>query len=561
MEIYKGVSVFSNVVIDRCVFWNQDVDLVIQKTVTNIEEEIEKFYCSQKRSLEELQKLYDDATYMMLENDAMIFKSHQMMIEDNDFIEKIKYYIRVFKCNAEYAIFKSAQDYIKIINSVNDGYISQRADDVKDIMKRLINNLNEDFSNKMNINVNEPCILFIKDLMPSEILSVDRKNLMGIVTQRGNKTSHTAILAKNMGIPMIVGVDASLEKFDGKKVILDGLTGKVIIDPTEEILQNYKEKQIFLNNEEQKLKSLIKLPCVTLDNKEIKIMANVTSSADVAQALNCGAQGVGLYRSEFLYMNRATMPSEQELFDEYKSTLMVANGREVIIRTLDVGSDKNVNFLSLPKETNPALGVRALRLCFEHLGLFKTQLKALLRASAYGNLRILLPMVISVSEIIKVKKIINEVKDELKCENINFDQDVKIGAMIETPSSVIISDLLAQHVDFFSIGTNDLLQYTLVFNRDDTSLSELYQPNNIAILRMIKMVVDNAHENNIWVEVCGEAAGDPKMTDKLIGLGVDGFSVDTPNLLQIKNTIRHVNYEAISDNLLKKITKNSFINN
>ncbi len=554
------------IVYGKCIFVDKSVISVTPSTVSDTKQEIEKFLLAQKTSVEQLEKLYNDAILKVTDENAMVFKSHQMMIQDKDFSDKVFHYINVFKYNLSYAIFKAAKDYIDLLKNLQSEYMSQRADDVKDIMRRLIRNIpgvdGSCSSNEADVfEIEEQGILVTQDIMPSEILVMDKAKVLGIVTRYGGRTSHSSILAKNMKIPMLVGADFGsdfdLRELNGKFAILDGFFGEFIIEPEQKIVDEYLKKQADLINGKEKLKKLITLPSLTLDKKEVKIFANITLADDIKDAIDNGAQGIGLFRSEYLYMLKDRLPSEDELFEEYKLALVNAQDKEVVIRTIDIGSDKRIEYIQMPQEENPALGLRALRFCFKYIEVFKTQLRALLRASVYGNLLIMVPMIISVAEVLRVKDIIEEVKFELKSKQIPFDDNVKLGIMIETPSAVMISDLLARQVDFFSIGTNDLVQYTLACDRNNTDLIELYNPNHISVLRMIKTVVDNAHDNDIWVEVCGDVAADQVMTDKIVGLGVDRLSVDFDNLLTLKNKVRKINYDRARKNILSLIYPNN----
>lgn len=552
MKILKGIVSSKGVVFGKSIVVDKDIVSIRPYIINDVEAELNQFLASQQKSIEQLNKLYKESILMVSKNEAVIFKSHEMMIKDPDFVDKILYYIKVFKYNAGFAIFKASNDYIDLLQNLGVEYISQRTDDIKDVMRRLIKNLGEDDKDVI-FNITDQGILVTQELMPSEILTLDKTKVLGIVTKYGGQTSHTSILAKSFGIPMLVGVDFVLDDFIDKTVILDSINGKIIIDPERAVLNNFLKRQIDINKNKSIKWMLVNRGSLTIDKKEIKVMANIGLSTEVKEANDNGAQGIGLFRSEFLYMNRNSLPSEEDLFLEYKAVLIGAGDKDVIIRTIDLGSDKNVSYMKLPKEENPALGLRALRLCFEHMDIFKTQLRALVRASIYGNLFLLIPMVVSVAEIIKVKKIITEVKDALKAEQQPFKDKIPIGIMIETPAAVMISDLLAKQVDFFSIGTNDLMQYTLACDRDNEKMTDIFNHNNIAVLRMIKMVVDNAHKNDIWVEVCGEVAGDQIMTGKLIGLDVDRLSVDLQNILPIKDTINRTNYLKVKKNILESI--------
>ncbi|MBP0979052.1 MAG: phosphoenolpyruvate--protein phosphotransferase [Oscillospiraceae bacterium] len=552
MKNIQGIVASKGIALGRCIFVNKNILDIKPYLIRDVDEEINKFLSAQQKSIDQLETLYKNSILTISKKEAMIFKTHQVMIKDQDLVNKIFYYIKVFKYNASFAVFKATQDYIELIKNLKSEYISQRSDDVKDITKRIINNISENKQDDI-INTNEEGILVTQDLMPSEMLSIDKTKILGIITQNGGKTSHSAILAKSMKIPMVVGANFDFKSCNRKMIILDAIAGEVIVFPDSQTIDIYLEKQADIKKNQKKLEAVLQLPSLTKDKKEIKIMSNITSSREIKDAIKDGAQGVGLFRSEFLYLDRESTPFEEELFLEYKSALIEAKNQDVVIRTVDIGSDKNAKYLGLPKEENPALGVRALRLCFNHLDIFKTQLRALIKASIYGKLCLLIPMVVSVSDIIKVKEIIDEVKLDLKEQKIAFNHDIPIGVMIETPAAVVISDLLAKHVDFFSIGTNDLTQYTLACDRNNINLSSIYNQIHISILRMIKTIVDNAHKNNIWVEICGELAGDPNITDKLIGLGVDRLSVDPQNILAIKNKIINTSFNQAQKNILELI--------
>ena len=560
MKKIKCQVASKGLVFGKCVFVDKNFWSVVPSTISDTKKEIAKFWNAQEMSVHQLEKLYSEAVLKVTDENAMVLKTHQIMIKDKDFSDKVVHYINVFKYNAKYAIYKAAKDYIDLLNGLQSEYISQRADDVKDIMRRLINNLSDELAGEENVNdfktdfeFEKEGILLTQDVMPSEMLLLDKSKVLGIVTKHGGRTSHSSILAKNMKIPMLIGADLNLKELDGKFAILDGFWGEIVVEPNEQTIVEYQKKQEDLQQTKDKLRQIINLPSVTSDNRNIGLLANVTSQEDVKDAVSGGAQGVGLFRSEYRYLDSAKLPSEEELFESYKSALCNAKNQDVVIRTIDIGSDKTVSCISMPKEENPALGTRALRLCFKHPDVFKTQLRALLRASVYGKLSIMIPMVVSVSEVIRVKEIIDEVRLELKNKGVAFENKIPLGIMIETPSAVVISDLLAKQVDFFSIGTNDLIQYSLACDRNNVGLIDIYNPNNIAVLRMIKTVVDNAHKNKIWVEVCGDAANDLIMIDKMIGLGVDKFSVDIDNLLMVKNKIINTSYEKSRKTILKLI--------
>jgi len=554
MNIIKGIAASPGIALGKCNFIDKKIKPIKQYVINDIESEIIKFQNAKQISISQLEETFE-TFFTKFKDDAVIFKSQQYMILDSDLNDKVIEYIKIHKYNAEYAVFKVIESYTNEMAHYldKDNLISERIDDIKDIGYRIINNMSNEL-HQISFNVDKNSIIAIHSLVPSETLMIEAKDIWGIITNEGGTTSHVSILAKNMKIPSIVGVKYELQKLHGKFIILDGFSGEILVNPSQVTIDEYNQKKIQKENQSKILQLALSKPTVTSDNKSVMLLANIISSKDVDIALKNGAEGIGLLRSEFLYMNKHSPPSEEELFNEYKNTIIKANKQPVIIRTLDIGSDKKLKYINLPKENNPALGLRAIRLCFHRPDLFKTQLRALIRSSIFGNLHILVPMITSVSEIKKVKKIIEQIKHSLIQDCIPFNDKFLLGVMIETPASVIISDLLAKEVDFFCIGTNDLIQYSLACDRDNINMNmHIYSANNIAILRMIHMVVNNAHSNNIWVEVCGEAASDPLMTNNFIALDVDKLSIDHNSLLNIKNKIHKMNYNRSKKDLLSML--------
>ena len=456
------------------------------------------------------------------------------MLSDDDFTNDIKSYITENKVCAEYAVSEISKKYVQLFRNMDNAYLRERSRDVADISERLINILSDtEYNSLTSGNV----IIAADDLSPSETAGFDREHVMGFILKGGSATSHTSILAKTMNIPAIINIgDALTPDYDGKTAYIDGSDGKIYIEPDTATTEMLENKRI---HEKMRLEELNKLkgkPNITKNSKEIMLFANITTSADVDRIIDNDARGIGLLRSEFLYMDRKTLPSENELFEMYKSIAEKMDCKPVIIRTLDIGADKKTDALDLPYEENPALGWRAIRICLERTDIFETQLRAIYRASAYGNIYIMLPMIISVDEVVRAKEIIKKVCSDLKAENIPF-KEIPVGIMIETPAAAIISDKLAKHVDFFSVGTNDLTQYTLAADRQNPHLSKLYTAHHTAILRLIKLAADNIHKEGKWIGICGEAAADNELLKLFIAIGIDEFSVSSGYLLSVKELI------------------------
>lgn len=538
MECLKGKSAYAGIALGKISVLNKQ-DYVIKRTkIENPEQELEKIEKAKEKSLEQLQALYDRAVVEVGEANATIFEVHQMMLEDDDFNEEIENIIRTQMVNAEYAVAKAGDDFSQMFASMDDEYMKARATDVKDIAERLVRNLYGKEDN--NLNYSEPVIVVADDLSPSETVQMDKDKILAFVTVHGSTNSHTAILARMMNIPAIVSTPLNLDELEsGMEAVVDGFTGEVFINPSQEIKDKALEK---VQKEKEKQELLLTLKGkenVTKSGKKINIYANIGSVSDVGYVLTNDAGGIGLFRSEFLYLGRDDLPSEEEQFSAYKQTAQMMAGKKVIIRTLDIGADKQADYLDLGEEENPALGYRAIRICLSQPEIFKVQLRAILRASVYGNISIMYPMIISVEEVLKIKEIMAQVKEELKEQGIPY-KDVEEGIMIETPASVMISDELAELVDFFSVGTNDLTQYTLAIDRQNQKLEPFYNAHHKAVLKLIKIATDNAHKAGKWIGICGELGADPELTETFVKMGIDELSVSPSMVLKIRKIVREL---------------------
>jgi phosphotransferase system enzyme I (PtsI) len=535
MEVFKGTGVNGGIAIGQFSVYNRKTNEIKCESVENVELEIMRFEEALKKTVLHLQTLYKKAVIEVGEAMAMIFEVHQMMIEDIEYKESVKNIIRSQKINAEYAVEQTAANFSNIFAAMDNEYMRERAADVKDATKSLVSVLGGEAIDE--IIIEQPAILVSDDLVPSETVQLDRKMVLGFVTQQGSINSHTAILARTMDIPAVVGVDIELKpEYEGKLTVIDGFQGKVYIEPEQAILTELREKQLQDKERRKLLKQLMGRESITLDGQKIKIYANIGNTEDVSNVISNDAEGIGLFRSEFLYLEKSQYPTEEEQFYAYKTVAEKMAGKNVIIRTLDIGADKKVDYFNLDKEENPALGYRAIRICLDRKELFKTQLRAIYRASAYGNISIMFPMIISVEEVIEIKVVVNEVKLELREEGTSF-AEVELGIMIETPAAALISDVLAKEVDFFSIGTNDLTQYILAIDRQNQKLDKLYNPYHPAVLRLIDVVTHNAHDNGIWVGICGELASDLTMTETFLRMGIDELSVAPSKVLALRNEV------------------------
>lgn len=533
MQVIQGKSIFGGIAIGPITFFAKEQKQVKRTKIGDPAAEIARYEAAVASAQEQLGVLYEKALKEVGESSAQIFEVHQMMLEDEDYNDSVKNIIETQMVNAEYAVATTGDNFASMFASMDDEYFQARSVDMKDISERVIDVL-------MGVGEakgwDEPSIIVAEDLAPSETVQFDKSKLLGFVTRLGSSNSHTAILARTMNIPALIQIDIQ-EDWNGKMGIIDGFTGEFYIDPEPEILEKYQGKKAEQEEHRRLLAEQKGKPTVTKNGKAIKLFANIGSVSDLPAAMGNDAGGIGLFRSEFLYLESGDYPTEDEQFKAYRMVAETMAGKKVIIRTLDIGADKQVDYFNLDKEENPAMGLRAIRICLTRPEIFKTQLRAILRASAYGNIAVMYPMIISVEEVHKVKAIMKEVKAELDEAGIPYG-DVEQGIMIETPASVIISDLLAQEVDFFSIGTNDLTQYTLAIDRQNAKLDEFYNPHHEAVLRMIEMVVDNAHKAGIWAGICGELGADMELTERFMAMGVDELSVSPTFIYPIRQIIR-----------------------
>ena len=541
MQSYQGKSVYKGIAMGPVVVLKKNDYQVKRTRIEDPEAEIKRVDEALEKSKEQLQKLYDKAVQEVGEASAAIFEVHQMMLEDDDYLEAIQNTIRTEQINAEYAVAATGDNFAEMFASMDDDYMKARSADIKDISERLVRNLSgQDDADLSSI---EPSIIVADDLSPSETVQMDKDKILAFVTVHGSTNSHTAILARMMNIPALIGVDMNLEEIHtGMEAVVDGFQGTVIFEPDETVKAQTTEK---MAEEAEKLRLLQELKGkenVTLDGHKINIYANIGSVGDIGYVMENDAGGIGLFRSEFLYLGRNDFPTEEEQFQAYKQAVQMMAGKKVIIRTLDIGADKQVNYFNLGNEDNPAMGYRAIRICLKQPEIFKTQLRALLRAAVYGNLSIMYPMITSTEEVKKIYEIVAEVEEELKAQEIQYKIPEQ-GIMIETPAAAIISDRLAEMVDFFSIGTNDLTQYTLAIDRQNEKLDEFYNPHHEALLRMIQMVVDNAHKCGKWAGICGELGADTTLTEEFVRMGLDELSVAPSMVLKLRKIVREMKVE------------------
>ena len=534
----SGKSVLKGIAIGRIYLYKKQEYVLKQETIENPEAEIERMEKAKETATEQLEALYQKALKEAGEEQAMIFDVHKMMLDDADYLDSIRGLIRDEKMNAEFAVNLTGENIAGIFASMDDEYMKARSADVLDISKRLIRILAG--VGEEGIASEEPVVLLADDLSPSETVQMDKSKILAIVTKHGSTNSHTAILARSMNIPALVQTDvALLEEYSGAKAVVDGFSGTFIINPEEDVLEKSVQKKMEYEKERTALQELKGKDNVTTDGRRINLYANIGNVSDVDKVLDSDAGGIGLFRSEFIYLGREDYPTEEEQFVIYKEVLSRMQGKKVIIRTLDIGADKQVDYFKLPHEENPAMGYRAIRICLDRPEVFKTQLRAIYRASAFGTAAIMFPMIISVKEIRKIKEIVEEVKTELTKEGISFNR-VELGIMVETPAAAVISDELAKEVEFFSIGTNDLTQYTLAIDRQNQNLDNFYDSHHEAILRLIKMTVENGHKEGIWVGICGELASDTTLTRTFVDMGVDELSVSPTYVLSVRKAVRDI---------------------
>ena len=546
MIILEGKAVFEGVAIGRLSVYKKAEQSVKREKVTDVEAEIERYAAARETAIEQLQALYDKAVKEVGEASAEIFEAHQMMVEDGDYIDSVENIIRTQEVNAEFAVATTGDNFQKMFLDMDDEYFRGRAADVKDISERVINVLSG--ASAGGIDSDEPVIVVADDLAPSETVQMDKDKILSFVTVHGSANSHTSILAKTMNIPAIIGCDIPLtDEMNGRDAIVDGFEGKVYIDPDPEVLA--EKKKIVLEEQEKKalLEQLKGKDNVTLDGQHINLYANIGNTKDLGLVLKNDAGGIGLFRSEFIYLGSDDYPTEEEQFAIYKQVAETMAGKKVIIRTLDIGADKQADYFNLPQEENPAMGLRAIRICLTRPDIFKTQLRAILRASAFGKISIMFPMIISVDEVKKIKEIVAEVKASLDADGISYDKNIELGIMIETPAAVMMAEELAQEVDFFSVGTNDLTQYTLAIDRQNQSLDEFYDSHHPGLMKMLKMIVDGAHKGGAWAGICGELGSDLSLTKEFLAMGYDELSVSPGRILPLRKIVLETNVQNYKD--------------
>lgn len=536
MLVVKGKSVFSGITVGPLALFHRNTVSTARRRIKDTDAEVERFQEARLASIEQLKDMYEKAVQKVGEEEAAVFEVHQMMLDDDDYIDNIVTLISQKKINAEAAVEETAQQFSEMFRSMDDAYMKERAADVLDISRRIQVQLCGGEAN--DFSAYDGVILAADDLAPSETLQLDTDKILGFVTSGGSTNSHTAILARTLGITAVVNTGTQLHTdVEGKTVIVDGFTGTVYLDPDSATLDKMKKKQAEAEERKIRLEAYRGKESVTVDGYKVNVFANIGNPDNVPQALANDAEGIGLFRSEFLYLENATYPTEEQQFEAYKKTVEMMGGKTVVIRTLDIGADKKVDYFDLKAEENPAMGMRAIRICLTRPTLFKTQLRALCRASAYGKIAIMFPMIISVDEVRRSRELLRQVQNELRHEGIAFDESMEVGIMIETPAAALISDELAKEVDFFSIGSNDLTQYTLAIDRQQTDLDNFFDPRHPALLRLIEMTVKNGHKEGIWVGICGELGADLSLTEDFLRMGVDELSVSPPAVLPLREKI------------------------
>ena len=534
MTTYQGKSILKGIAIGEIFFYQKEEKEIKRYKPENLEAEQKRYEKARDEAIGQLGELYKKACQEVGEVNAAVFEVHAMMLEDDDFNDAVLNMIATQGINAEYAVAMTGDNFSKMFSEMEDEYFKARAADIIDISNRVVAVLGG--SGSGNCELNKPVILIAEDLAPSETVQLDKNMLLAFVTEQGSSNSHTAILARSMNIPALIGVPIRKE-WNGRMAVVDGYTGTLYLDPDEETLKELKKRKQAEDEERQLLLELKGKEDVTLDGKHIKLYANIGNISDVAAVMKNDAEGIGLFRSEFLYLEKDHFPTEEEQFQAYKTVAEMMAGKKVIIRTLDIGADKQAEYFHLEHEENPAMGYRAIRICLTQPEIFKTQLRALFRASAFGNIAIMYPMIISIEEIRKIKEIVEEVKSELREQGVQFSE-AEQGIMIETPAAAVMSDVLAEEVDFFSIGTNDLTQYTLAIDRQNAKLDSFYDAHHPAILRMIQTVIDNGHSKGCWVGICGELGADTELTETFLKMGIDELSVSPTFVLPVRKLIR-----------------------
>lgn len=534
MEKYSGKSIYKGIAIGRILFYGKKAAVIKRYKVEDPQAEIERYERAKKAAVSQLNKLYETAVLKVGEENAAIFEVHAMLLEDDDFNDSIRNMIMTQQINAEYAAAATGENFSNLFAQMEDEYFRARSADIKDISERVVSILS---GKEQGRKFDEPMIVAADDLMPSETVQMDKEKVLAFATRLGSSNSHTAILARTMNIPALTGIPV-MPEWDGRLAIVDGHSGTLILDPDEESLAEMKQRQENDREVRRLLQELKGKENITLDGKKISVYANIGSLADVGTVLSNDGGGIGLFRSEFIYLGKSSLPTEEEQFQIYKSVAEMMAGKKVIIRTLDIGADKQADYLGLEKEDNPAMGFRAIRICLSRPEIFRTQLRAVYRASAFGNISVMYPMITSVEEVKKILRIVENVKNELTESGIPWGE-VEQGIMIETPAAALISDLLAKEVDFFSIGTNDLTQYTLAMDRQNSKLDEFYNPHHEAVLRLIEQVVRNGHREGCWVGICGELGADLELTERFLRMGIDELSVAPGMILAVRKQIRN----------------------
>lgn len=536
MVVVEGKSVYNGVAIGKVFVYKKAEKIIKKEIITDTAAEIVRFEAAKAKAIGQLKGLYEKALRDVGKEEAMIFEVHQMLLEDLDYHEAIVGRINGKTVNAEYAVFLACEQFSAMFLSMDDDYMRGRAADIKDISERMISILNGTQANPEAMP--EPVIILAEDLAPSETVQLDKDKLLAFVTRKGSANSHTAILARTMNIPSLVNTDIEVDrKYDGATAIVDGFAGVLYIDPDEETMAKMQEKKAKADEQRALLQELKGKETVTKSGRKVHLYSNIGSIQDIDTVLENDSEGIGLFRSEFLYLGRDTFPTEEEQFEAYKTVLSKMEGKKVIVRTLDIGADKQADYFGIAEEENPALGLRAIRICLIQPEIFKTQLRALYRASVHGRLSIMFPMITSLREIVQIKDMIAEVKEELNKENIAYGA-VELGIMIETPAAAVISDILAPHVDFFSIGTNDLSQYTMAIDRQNQSLDDFFDPHHEAVLRLIQWTCESAHKHGAWCGICGELGADMDLTQKFLEMGIDELSVSPAYTLALRKRIR-----------------------
>ncbi len=538
METYHGKSVLQGIAIGRLYVIEKKESSWTKMTITDADGEVMRFQKAREEAISQLDELYQEALAQVGEENAMIFDVHKMMLEDLDYLEAIENRIRTEMVNGEYAVTVTGEEFAAMFSSMEDEYMKARAADVIDISARIVRTL--EGREEPGLHTREPVIILADDLSPSETISMDKTKILAFVTKHGSANSHTAILARSLNIPSLVNTDVEITRdYHGKEAIVDGVTGCLFIEPDAETLEEKKKEQDAIHDKEEKLKLLIGKENITNDGRKINLYANMGNVEDVEKVLESDAGGIGLFRSEFLYLGRDSFPTEEEQFQAYKEVVSRMGGRKVIIRTLDIGADKKADYFGLDAEENPALGYRAIRICLTRQEIFRTQLRAIYRASAFGKVSVMFPMIISVKEIREIKEIAVDVREELAKENIPCGE-VELGIMIETPAAALVSAELAKEVEFFSIGTNDLTQYTLAIDRQNQKLEPFYDSHHPAVLKLIEMTVQNGHKEGAWVGICGELAADDTLTETFLDMGLDELSVSPTYILKLRDKIRSI---------------------